>query len=236
MTIPKINIFSYPDPFLFQSFPSSLISLSSILSPFRLHSVFSQFLSLPLSHFATSIPHMLYCLAVLIAHSAPSFISFHPISPSFFFLLHSLSSGTSEFPLSYTSHPVVSGFLDSVPSFLLVLHSSIFLLLLIFPLLHWHTRFSDSISLSPSSPCFFFSLQHSVTILHSSLPSILSSNFATLFPAFTLILFLLHSSLTSTPSTPSTPLKYFSCTFSTSSRSFHSQISALYINILSIMV
>jgi energy-converting hydrogenase Eha subunit C len=37
-------------------------------------------------------------------------------------------------------------------------------------------------------------------------------------------------------SNPSTPLKYFSCTFSTSSRSFHPKISAPYINILFVML
>jgi hypothetical protein len=111
---------------------------------------------------------MLNCLAVLIAHSAPSFISFHPISV--FSLLVPTSESRHYFSFSCTlllqvlrnflCHtplilPVVSGFFDSVPSFLLVLHSSIFLLPLIFPLLHWHTRFSDSISLSPSLSCFF---------------------------------------------------------------------------------
>jgi hypothetical protein len=94
--------------------------------------------------------------------------------------------------------PVVSGFFDYFPSFLLFcifipstqLHSCIFLLIVIFSLLHWHTRFSD-ISLSPSSPYFFFfSLHHSVSILHSPVLSILSSYFAALFPAFTLSLFL----------------------------------------------
>jgi hypothetical protein len=143
-------------------------------------------------------------LSLLIAHSA---LSFHPIpvislliptsfcctlSPQVFqnFLCHTL-----------LTLPVVSGFFDCFPSFLLcfylfhsALHSSIFLLFLIFPLLHWHTHFSDSISLRVFF--FFFSLQHSVSILHSSLPSILSSNFADVFPAFTLSLFLLHSSLT----------------------------------------
>jgi hypothetical protein len=76
------------------------------------------------------------------------------------------------------------------------LHSFIFLLLSTFPLLHWHTSSSGSTSLSFFSLFFFFSLKYSVSILHSSLPSILSSNFAALFPAFTLSLFLLQSSLT----------------------------------------
>jgi hypothetical protein len=41
---------------------------------------FSPFLSLPLSHFATSIRHVLDCLCLIITHFAPSFLSFHPIS------------------------------------------------------------------------------------------------------------------------------------------------------------
>jgi hypothetical protein len=55
----------------------------------------------------------------------------------------------------------------------------------LFPFLHWHTLSSASISLSPSSPCSFSFLSS----IHSSLPFILSSNFAVLFPAFTLSLF-----------------------------------------------
>jgi hypothetical protein len=84
---------------------------------------------------------------------------------------------------------------------------------------------------------FFFSLQHSISIRHSSLPSILSSNFPALFSAFTLSL-LLHCSLTTmysgvSLSTPTTHLRYFSCTLYTFSSFFHSQISAPYINTLS---
>jgi hypothetical protein len=101
-----------------------------------------------------------------------------------------LFPGTPEFPLSLF-FPFFLTSLCLYP-FHSAIYPPIFLLLLIFPLLHWHTRFFDSISLSPSSPCFFLSLQHSISILHSSLPSILCSN----FPAFTLSLFLLHSSLT----------------------------------------
>jgi hypothetical protein len=97
---------------------------------------------------------------------ALSFLSFHPIlvfsllvptSMSCHFL-HSLSPDTPEFPLSLILPP---GFFDSFSSFLLVLglcpfHSapqpSIFLLLLIFPLLHWHTSSSGTIFF----PVFFF--------------------------------------------------------------------------------
>jgi hypothetical protein len=95
--------------------------------------------------------------------------------------------------------------------------SSIFLPLSFFPLPHFHIRSSCSNS---------FSLSHPRSIL---LYPILSSNFAVLFPAFTLNLLLLHFSITMYPgvslSAPSTHLKYFSCTLSTSSCSFHSQIS-----------
>jgi hypothetical protein len=83
---------------------------------------------------------------------ALSFLSFHPLhvfsllvptSMSCHFL-HSLSPDTPEFPLSLILPP---GFFNSFSSFLLVLglcpfhsalQSSIFLLLLIFPLLHWY--------------------------------------------------------------------------------------------------
>jgi hypothetical protein len=83
---------SIPHPFLFAFCPSSSISLSSILSPFRLHSVFFPVPFSPsLSHFATSIPHVLNCLSLLIAHSAPSFLSFHPV-PVFSFLVPTYKS------------------------------------------------------------------------------------------------------------------------------------------------
>jgi hypothetical protein len=198
-TTPKINIFPISHPFLFLSLP-----FSSIFIPF-----ISPFLSLPLSDLATSIPHVLHYLSLLIAHSTPSSsppiqylfsLSFFPHHFSFFCPLSPqvLRNLLCHTPLILA---VVFGFFDSFPSFLSVcvfvfFTQLIFLLLSIFPLLRSHTRFSDNIFLSPSSPCFFFSLQHSVSILHSSLPSILFSIFASLFPTFTLSLFLLHSSLT----------------------------------------
>jgi hypothetical protein len=57
--------------------------------------------------------------------------------------------------------PLLSYLSVSLP-FHLALHSYIFLLLLIFPLLHWHIRFSDNISFS--SPCFF-SFLSSITLV-----------------------------------------------------------------------
>jgi hypothetical protein len=101
-------------------------------------------------------------------------------------------------------------------------------LLLIFPLLHWHTRSSGHIFLSPSSPCSFSFLSSILLVFCTLL--FLSSNFAALFPAFTLSLFFLYSSLNMQPgvslSSPSTHLKYFFCSLSTSFCSFHPRISA----------
>jgi hypothetical protein len=170
-----------PHPFLFLSFPSSSISLSSILSPFRLHSVFLPVPFSPfLSHFAESIPHVLNCLSLLIAHSVPSFLSFHtlPVFPllvptsksrhpfSFFctlspqvlrnFLCHNLS-----YFLLYLDSLILS-FLSCLSVSLSLSLSSIFFLLLIFRLIHWHICSSGSTSLS--SPCSFSFL--------SSIPSV----------------------------------------------------------------
>jgi hypothetical protein len=67
-------------PFLFLSLPSSSISFSILL--ISLPSSFSisprSFLSFSLSHFATSILHVVDCLSFRIAHSASSFHSFYP--------------------------------------------------------------------------------------------------------------------------------------------------------------
>jgi hypothetical protein len=97
-------------------------------------------------------------LSFLVAHPAPSFFFFRPIPVLSLFI--PTSESRHHFSLSrilppqvhrnILGHtpiilPVVPGFCDSLPS----------LLMLIFPLLHWHTRFSNNISLSPSSACFF---------------------------------------------------------------------------------
>jgi hypothetical protein len=75
----------------------SSISLSSILSPLLLYSVFfSVPFSPSLSHFTTSIPHVLNCLSLLIAHSAPPFLSFHLIP-----VLSLLVPTTKSLALSY---------------------------------------------------------------------------------------------------------------------------------------
>jgi hypothetical protein len=137
-------------------------------------------------------------------HSAPSFISSYPIpvfsflvSTFFLYLALSLSPAAPEFPLSYTSHVVSTFFLFFLACLCLcpfhsALDSSILLLLTNFPLLRIPVPLVVFLSFSAF---FFFSLQHSVSIRHSSLPSIISSNFAALFPAFTFSLFLLHSSI-----------------------------------------
>jgi hypothetical protein len=151
ITIPKIYIFFLsPTLFFFYSFPT----LPYLFHPSYLPSVFIQYFSLFLSLISLHPFHM--CSIGCVS-------SYH-----FLHLLFSPSSGIS----SVT--PLILLCPDSFffPFFLaclclclfyLALHSSIFLLLLIFPFLHWHIRFSDSI--------FFFSLQHSTSILHSSLPS-----------------------------------------------------------------
>jgi hypothetical protein len=67
--------FLSPTPFFFHS----VLPFPYLFHPPYLPSVFSQyfspFLSLPLSHFATSIPQVLNCLSLLIACSVPSFLS-----------------------------------------------------------------------------------------------------------------------------------------------------------------
>jgi hypothetical protein len=164
----------------------------SFIHPISLPSSFGisprSFLSL--SHFATSIPHVFNCLSLLIAHSAPSFLSFRPLPgfsllvPTstltiiFFFHLHSLSPSIPEFPHTPLILPV---YLDSlIPALLSCLsvslslsRSSTFI----------HLPFALNLSTSSLaypflwsyfsvpffSVFFFFSLQHSVSILHSSL-------------------------------------------------------------------
>jgi hypothetical protein len=215
--IPKKNMFiPIPHPFPFLFFSSSSMSLSSIQSPFRLHSIF-----LPVPLFPSLSFRFIHStcarlsLSFLVAYPAPSFPFFHPksvfsllaptsesrhhLSLSSLSLLYSLFVGTLKFPFSYSLL-----YLDSlILSFLSCLFVSLFLslsstfmslpfalnVLLPVPLVVF-------LSLLLVRVFFFFSLQHSLSILHFSFPSILSLNFAALFPAFTLNLFLLHSSLT----------------------------------------
>jgi hypothetical protein len=129
---PKLTfLISIPIPLLLYPFPP----LPHLFHPSYLPSVFIPyvfpFLSLPLSYFA-SIPHVLDCLSLFIAHSAPSFLSFHP-TPVFSFLVptsksrHHFSFFCTLSPQvlwNFLCHtplilPVVSEFFDSFPSFLL---------------------------------------------------------------------------------------------------------------------
>jgi hypothetical protein len=141
----KTFFFLFPTHF----FPFSPSFSMSFIHPLSRPSSFScslrSFLSLSLSHFATFIPHVLNCLSFLIAHSAPCFLSFRLIPVSS--LLNPTSKSRHHFSFfctlspqvfqNFLCHtplilPVVSGFFDSLPSFLLcvsALHSSIFLLL-----------------------------------------------------------------------------------------------------------
>jgi hypothetical protein len=130
----KITICLFiPHPFLFPFCSSCSISFSSILSPFHLHSVF---LPLPLSP-SLSFPYIHSTCAQLspslIAPYAPSFLSFRPLpvfslliptskSRHHFSLLCTLSPQILRNFLSHTPLilPVVSGFFDSLPSFLFV--------------------------------------------------------------------------------------------------------------------
>jgi hypothetical protein len=166
-----MSLFSYLSPLSF-----SILSLFFYISFVHLISLPSSFTISPhsflsLSHFATSISPVLNCLFLFIAHAAPCFLSFHPILV--FYLLvftsksrHNLSFFCNLSPQvlrNFLCHtplilPIVPGFFDSFPSLSFSLSSTnnlfLFLLILIFPLLHWHTLFSDSISFSPS-PLFF---------------------------------------------------------------------------------
>jgi hypothetical protein len=94
---------------------------------------FSPFLCLPLSQFATSIPHVLNRLSLPIAHSPLFFLSSHPIpvfclliptseSPHHFSFSCTLSPQVLQNFLCHTPLilPVVPRFSDSFPSLLLV--------------------------------------------------------------------------------------------------------------------
>jgi hypothetical protein len=121
ITIPNNNILiSIPLPFIFLFFPSFSISLYFILSSFRPHSVFlpapfSPSLSFPYIHSTCAQ------LSLLITHSAPSFLFFHPI-PVFSLLVPTFKSRHhfSFFCIFPPIFAVVSGFFDSFPSVLLV--------------------------------------------------------------------------------------------------------------------
>jgi hypothetical protein len=168
----------------------------SFIHPISLSSSFSIsprcFLSLSL----ISISHVLNCLFLLIAHSAPSFLSSHP-TPVFFlltiiFIYFALSlprcSGTSS--VRRLTFSLILSLLSCLSVSLSLSLSSTFI----------HLPFAFNLSSSSLAYSFFslwffsvllsFFLQHSVSILHSSVPSTLFSHFSALFPACTLSLFL----------------------------------------------
>jgi hypothetical protein len=146
-----------------------------------------------------------------LAHPAPSLLSFRTIPV--LSLLVAASESRHHFPPFRALSPQVhrnilchaSLILPVVPRFLLVRISV--------PLVQLRTHpsafrsqsfhFLTSIPIPPAVllsllliAFFFYSLYHSVSIPHSPLSPILSSNFAALFPPFTLSLLLLHCFLT----------------------------------------
>jgi hypothetical protein len=159
MRMKKTYSFLSPTPLLVHSVPPVPYLFHSSYLPPVFILCFSPSLSLLLFHF----PHVLTCLSRLIAHSTPSFLSFHIIT--FFSLLVPTSKSRHHFSFFCTfSLHVLRNLLCHTPFFLAclclcpfrsALHSSIFLsVILIFPFLHWQIRFS----LSFLSLCLFFSL------------------------------------------------------------------------------
>jgi hypothetical protein len=135
----KIIFFLSPFPFVFYSFPPVPYHFHPSYLPSVFILDFSPFLSLSLSHFATSIPHVLSSQHLLHLLSSPS------IQIPLFSLLVSISKSRHHFSFSCTLSPqeflchtplifsVVSGFFDSFPSFLLVCVFVPFTLLCIHP-------------------------------------------------------------------------------------------------------
>jgi hypothetical protein len=212
------NIYYFLSPPLSFSILSLLFHVSFI-HPIFLPSSFSisprYFPSLSLIS-PPSIPHVLDRLSLLVAHPAPSLLSFRPIyllslssfphlNLAIIFLSLALSVHRS-FGISFFTHLSYSLlYLGSlILSLLSCLAVSLSLSLRIHPY-SFCSQFFHFLTGIPVPPVvllsllvirvLFFSLQHSVSILHFSLSLIFSSNFAALFPAFTLSLFLLQSSL-----------------------------------------
>jgi hypothetical protein len=189
------------------------------MSFFHLISLPSSFVLLPVPFSPSFSFRYIYSTCTLLSLSLhSSFCTFFPLLPSNTYFL-SPHSHAHHFSLSCILSPqglrnflcniplilpVVSGFFDSLPSFLLVCVFVPFTRLYIATSFHFFTGIP--VPLVVLLRVLFLSSPASVSILHSSLPSNLSSNFAALFPAFSL------SSL------------------------FHPQISAPYINILCIML
>jgi hypothetical protein len=208
MILNKFSNTGFPIPFFLITIPKNItfffLSPHPIPFPYLFHPsylafvfirYFSPFLPLPFSPF--------HICSLVIAHSAPSFLSFHPIPV--FALLVTSSKSRHHFSFSCTLSPQVfrnflcytplilpllSGFFDSLPSFLLIWSLSLSLsstfihlsLLSIFPLLHWHTSSFGSISLSPSSFSFLsnISLVSGTLSFHRFCPQTLPLSFPSL--------------------------------------------------------
>jgi hypothetical protein len=131
------------------------MSLSSILSPFRLHSIFLPASFPPSSHFATSIPHVLDYLSLLIAHSARSFLSFHPIPV--FSLLVPTSESRHHFSLSCTLSPYTPCCILYLDSLILALISCLSMSLsLLLSSIFIHLLFALNLSTSSLAYPFFW--------------------------------------------------------------------------------
>jgi hypothetical protein len=154
--------------------PSSLFGISP-----------GSFLS-PLSHFAKYIYSTCaqLSLSLLIAHSLPSYLSpsntcFLFLVPTSFFSLFRYSGISSVIYLSYSLLYLDSLILTLLSYLSMSLSLSLsftfihlpFFALIIFLLLHWHTCFAGSISLSPSYPCSFTFLSRIPLVSYSSIPS-----------------------------------------------------------------
>jgi hypothetical protein len=98
--------FLSPTPFFLYSVLPVLYLFHSSCLPSVFMQYFSPYPSLHLSYFATSIPHVLNCLSLLIAHSV--FLSFRPI-PIFSFLV-STSKSRHHFSFFCTVSPQVLSF------------------------------------------------------------------------------------------------------------------------------
>jgi hypothetical protein len=150
----KNFFFLSPTHFFFHSVPPVPYLFYSSYFP----SVFIQYFS-PLSHFATSIPHVLNCLSLLIAHSAPCFLSFRLI-PVFSLLVRTTKS-RHHFSLFCTLSLSRPSEISSV------IHLSYSLLYLDSLILSILSCFSVSLSLSLSST--FIHLPFALNLSTSSL-------------------------------------------------------------------
>jgi hypothetical protein len=198
MQLQKLTFFSYTPPFSF-----SIISLLFHISFIHLISLPSSFSISPRSLLSLSLIslHPFHMLNCLIAHSTPSFLSFDPIHQNLAIIFLSFTHSLPRYSgISSVILPVVSGFFDSFPSFLLVCVFVLFTHFYIHPSSFCSQSFHFTgipvsliifLSLSPSSPCSFSFL----SIIPSVSCTLPFHPFCLFFPGFTFNLFLLHSSL-----------------------------------------